>query len=478
MIMHTRIEFDSIGSLPIPGEAYYGIQSLRAKNNFSISGEKLHPVFIKNLAIIKKIAAITNYQANNLSGTVTNAICEACNEIIAGEFQTEFIVDTIQGGAGTSANMNMNEVIAHRASEILGGTKEKYDLVHPNDHVNCSQSTNDVFPSAGKLTVLELMPQLISNLSYLENLLEQKAIEFSDVIKMGRTQLQDAVPTTLGHSFKAYQSVVHRDIKHLIAITDEMYTLNIGATAIGNGINASVEYSSTIAENLARELQLPLKQADNLYDATQNVDSFVRVSGVIKTAAISLSKMSNDLRLLSSGPKTGFGEINLPARQNGSSIMPGKVNPVIPEVVSQVAFQIVGNDVTITMAAESGQLELNPFEPIIFRNLFSSIELLTNAVMTLADNCIVGITVNEKHCRDQVEKSVGIVTALCPFIGYKKASEVAKEALKTGLSIRQILLKRNWLTKEKIDDILDLRKLAEGNVPSNDTAAGALTEIH
>lgn len=476
--MHTRIEFDSIGSLPIPGEAYYGIQSLRAKNNFSISGEKLHPVFIKNLAIIKKIAAITNYQANNLSGTVTNAICEACNEIIAGEFQTEFIVDTIQGGAGTSANMNMNEVIAHRASEILGGTKEKYDLVHPNDHVNCSQSTNDVFPSAGKLTVLELMPQLISNLSYLENLLEQKAIEFSDVIKMGRTQLQDAVPTTLGHSFKAYQSFVHRDIKHLIAITDEMYTLNIGATAIGNGINASVEYSSTIAENLARELQLPLKQADNLYDATQNVDSFVRVSGVIKTAAISLSKMSNDLRLLSSGPKTGFGEINLPARQNGSSIMPGKVNPVIPEVVSQVAFQIVGNDVTITMAAESGQLELNPFEPIIFRNLFSSIELLTNAVMTLADNCIVGITVNEKHCRDQVEKSVGIVTALCPFIGYKKASEVAKEALKTGLSIRQILLKRNWLTKEKIDDILDLRKLAEGNVPSNDTAARALTEIH
>ena len=476
--MHTRIEFDSIGSLPIPGEAYYGIQSLRAKNNFSISGEKLHPVFIKNLAIIKKIAAITNYQANNLSGTVTNAICEACNEIIAGEFQTEFIVDTIQGGAGTSANMNMNEVIAHRASEILGGTKEKYDLVHPNDHVNCSQSTNDVFPSAGKLTVLELMPQLISNLSYLENLLEQKAIEFSDVIKMGRTQLQDAVPTTLGHSFKAYQSFVHRDIKHLIAITDEMYTLNIGATAIGNGINASVEYSSTIAENLARELQLPLKQADNLYDATQNVDSFVRVSGVIKTAAISLSKMSNDLRLLSSGPKTGFGEINLPARQNGSSIMPGKVNPVIPEVVSQVAFQIVGNDVTITMAAESGQLELNPFEPIIFRNLFSSIELLTNAVMTLADNCIVGITVNEKHCRDQVEKSIGIVTALCPFIGYKKASEVAKEALKTGLSIRQILLKRNWLTKEKIDDILDLRKLAEGNVPSNDAAVGAVTEIH
>lgn len=478
MIMHTRIELDSIGSLSIPSEAYYGIQSLRAKNNFSISGEKLHPIFIKNLAIIKKIAAVTNYHTNNLSSTVADAICEACNEIIAGKFQAEFIVDAIQGGAGTSANMNMNEVIAHRASEILGGTKEKCYLVHPNDHVNCSQSTNDVFPSAGKLTVLELMPQLISNLSYLENLLEQKAIEFSDVIKMARTQLQDAVPTTLGYSFKAYQSVVHRDIKHLIAITDEMYTLNLGATAIGNGINASVGYSSTIVKNLACELQLPLEQADNLYDATQNVDSFVRVSGVIKTAAISLSKMSNDLRLLSSGPKTGFGEINLPAKQNGSSIMPGKVNPVIPEVVSQVAFQIIGNDVTITMAAESGQLELNPFEPIIFRNLFSSIELLTNAVMTLADNCIAGITVNEEHCRDQVEQSVGIATALCPFIGYKKASEVAKEALKTGMSIRQILLNRNWLTKEKIDDILDLRKLAEGIVLSNDKATGALTEIH
>lgn len=476
--MRTRIELDSIGSLPVPGEAYYGIQSLRAKNNFSISGEKLHPVFIKNLAIIKKMAAIANYQEKKLSGTLADAICEASDEIIAGKFQAEFIVDAIQGGAGTSANMNMNEVIAHRASEILGGTKEKYDLVHPNDHVNCSQSTNDVFPTAGKLTVLELMPHLISNLLYLENLLEQKATEFSDVIKMGRTQLQDAVPTTLGHSFKAYQSAVHRDIQHLIAITDEMYALNIGATAIGNGINASAGYSSAIVKNLARELQLPLQQADDLYDATQNVDGFVRVSGVVKTAAVTLSKMCNDLRLLSSGPKAGFGEINLPAKQNGSSIMPGKVNPVIPEVVSQIAFQIIGNDVTITMAAESGQLELNPFEPIIFHNLFNSIELLTNAVMTLANNCIIGITVNEEHCRNQVEQSAGIATALCPFIGYKKASEVAKEALKSGNSIRNILLKRNWLNEAKIDEILDLKKLAEGIVPANDEITGVLSVTH
>lgn len=465
--MNTRIEFDSIGSLPIPNEAYYGVQSLRAKNNFSLSGEMLHPILIKKLALIKKVAALTNYQEKNLSASIAEAICKASDEIIAGHFQDDFIVDAIQGGAGTSANMNMNEVIAHRASEILGGTKETYELVHPNDHVNCSQSTNDVFPTAGKLTVLELLPQLISTLTSLEKTLERKATEFSNVIKMGRTQLQDAVPTTLGRSFKAYQSAVQRDIQQLTTITSEMYTLNIGATAIGNSINASAGYSATIAKNLAHELKLPLQQADDLYDATQNVDGFVRVSGVVKTAAITLSKMCNDLRLLSSGPKTGFGEINLPAMQNGSSIMPGKVNPVIPEVVSQVAFQIIGNDLTVTMAAESGQLELNPFEPIIFRNLFSSIELLTNAVMTLTDNCIIGITVNEVHCRNQAEQSPGIVTALCPLIGYQKASELAKESLQTGRSIRHILLEKNWLPTEKVNELLDLEKLAKGIVSSN-----------
>lgn len=464
--MHTRIESDSIGPLPIPSNAYYGVQTLRAKHNFSISGEKLHLSFIKNLAVIKKAAAITNFQEQNISADIAEAICKASDEIISGKFQEEFIVDAIQGGAGTSANMNINEVLAHRASEILGGTKDTYDLVHPNDHVNCSQSTNDVFPTAGKLTVLELMPHLINNLSYLENLLAQKADEFSDVIKMGRTQLQDAVPTTLGRSFKAYQSAVCRGIHHLLTVTDEMHTLNIGGTAIGNGLNTSPGYSATIVQNLANELKLPLKQANDLYDATQNADSFVQVSGAVKTVAVILSKMSNDLRLMSSGPKTGFSEINLPDKQNGSSIMPGKVNPVIPEVVSQVAFQIIGNDVTITMAAESGQLELNPFEPIIFRNLFSSIELLTNAALTLADNCIAGITANREHCLEQVERSAGIATALCPFIGYKRASEVAKESLKTEISIRTILLEKDWLSKEKIDEIIDLKKLAEGITPS------------
>lgn len=473
--MHPRIESDSIGTLPIPSNAYYGVQTLRAKHNFPISGEKLHLSFIKNLAVIKKAAAITNYQEQNISADIAEAICKASDEIIAGKFHAEFIVDAIQGGAGTSANMNMNEVLSHRASEILGGTKDTYDLVHPNDHVNCSQSTNDVFPTAGKLTILELMPNLITNLSYLENLLDQKAEEFSEVIKMGRTQLQDAVPTTLGHSFHAFQSAISRGIYHLIKATDEMHTLNIGATAIGNGINTSQGYSKAIVQNLAQELNLSLKQASDLYDSTQNVDSFVQVSGAVKTVAVILSKMSNDLRLLSSGPKTGFGEINLPDKQNGSSIMPGKVNPVIPEVVSQVAFQVIGNDVTITMAAEAGQLELNPFEPIIFRNLFSSIELLTNATLTLADNCIAGITVNEEHCLEQVEKSTGIATALCPFIGYKRASEIAKESLKTGLSIRTILLEKNWLNKEKIGEILDLKNIAEGKMPSINLSQSILT---
>lgn len=464
--MNTRLEYDSIGYLEIPEGAYYGVQSLRAKHNFSISGEKLHPSFIKHMAIIKKVAAQTNCQEKLLSRELADAISKACDEIADGHFQEDFIVDAVQGGAGTSANMNMNEVIAHRASEIMGGTKDSYDLIHPNDHVNCSQSTNDVYPTAGKLTVLELLSHLISSLSYLDVILGQKAHEFYDVIKMGRTQLQDAVPTTLGNSFKAYQSAVHRDLNHLTAIMTEMYTVNIGATAIGNSINASAGYTQTITGNLAKELNLPLRQADDLFDSTQNVDGFVRVSSAVKTAAVTLSKMSNDLRLLSSGPVAGFGEINLPAKQNGSSIMPGKINPVILEVVSQVAFQVVGNDVAITMAAESGQLELNPFEPIIFRNLFSSIELLTNAVQTLSINCVADITANRAHCLDQVERSAGIATALCPFIGYKNSSLLAIEALQTGRAVRTILLEKNWLSSEKIDTILNVRKLAAGITPS------------
>lgn len=458
--MNMRIEADSIGTLAVPTEAYYGVQSSRAKENFSITGTKMHPELISNLARIKKAAAVVNAQSGNLAVGKKDAIVQACDEIVAGYFHEAFIVDAIQGGAGTSANMNANEVIANRAIEILGGRKGDYRIVHPNDDVNLCQSTNDVFPTAGKMTVLQLLPELIAELEKLERALAVKAEEFAGVIKMGRTQMQDAVPTTLGRTFQAYQSFVKRDIRHLLSAAEEMKSLNLGGTAIGNAINATPEYLENITAFVSEEVGITFMQADDLFDATQNVDGFVRVSAAIKTAAVNLSKMSNDLRLLSSGPRAGIGEINLPAKQNGSSIMPGKVNPVIPEVVSQVAFRVIGNDLTITMAAESGQLELNAFEPIIFHSLFESIDCLAHAVATLTVNCIQGIQANEMVCYKQVEESAGIATALCPTIGYQKASAIAKESLKTGKTVRELVLEKGLLTIAETDSILDLKRMA------------------
>lgn len=364
-------------------------------------------------------------------------------------------MDPIQGGAGTSANMNINEVVANRAIEILGGEKGNYDIVNPNDHVNMCQSTNDVFPTAGKITAIKMIHQVILQLERLYNALIAKSFAFENILKMGRTQLQDAVPVRLGQCFNAYATMVSRDIDRLIKSLDEMKTVNLGATAIGTSINAPLSYVKNIIPTLKTVVNLDLKQARDLIDATQNIDCFVAVSGILKTCAVSLSKMCNDLRLLSSGPKTGIGEINLPAKQNGSSIMPGKINPVIPEVVSQVAFNVIGNDLTITMAAEAGQLELNAFEPILFYNLFESLETLSHAISTLVDNCIIGITANEDHCLELLEESVGIATALCPYIGYKKSAEIAKSSLKTGIPIRKLVLKNGILTKEKLDSILN-----------------------
>lgn len=364
-------------------------------------------------------------------------------------------MDPIQGGAGTSANMNINEVVANRAIEILGGEKGNYDIVNPNDHVNMCQSTNDVFPTAGKITAIKMIHQVILQLERLYNALIAKSFAFENILKMGRTQLQDAVPVRLGQCFNAYATMVSRDIDRLIKSLDEMKTVNLGATAIGTSINAPLSYVKNIVPTLKTVVNLDLKQARDLIDATQNIDCFVAVSGILKTCAVNLSKMCNDLRLLSSGPKTGIGEINLPAKQNGSSIMPGKINPVIPEVVSQVAFNVIGNDLTITMAAEAGQLELNAFEPILFYNLFESLETLSHAISTLVDNCIIGITANEDHCLELLEESVGIATALCPYIGYKKSAEIAKSSLKTGIPIRKLVLKNSILTKEKLDSILN-----------------------
>lgn len=453
--MKTRTETDSIGVMEVPADAYYGVQALRAKENFPITHQQLHPEFIKSMAKLKKAAAITNRDAGLLPLNIASAIMKACDDLIAGKFTDAFIVDAIQGGAGTSANMNANEVIANRAIEILGGTKGDYSLVHPNDHVNMAQSTNDIIPSAGKLTAITLLGDAIKELHRLYEALMDKAEEFDPILKMGRTQLQDAVPMRLGQSFHAYASVLHRDLLRLEDATHALEMLNMGGTAIGSSINVSPLYLKNICKNLNKITKGNFYPADDLFDATQNLDGFVSVSGVLKTCAVNLSKMCNDLRLISSGPKTGIGEINLPARQNGSSIMPGKINPVIPEVVSQVAFNIIGHDYTITMAAEAGQLELNAFEPVIFYTLFESIETLGHAAQTLTDNCILGITANEKHCKDLVNASAGIATALCPSIGYAASATLAKESLKTDVPVRELAIARGYVTTEEADKLLD-----------------------
>lgn len=453
--MKTRTETDSIGVMEVPADAYYGVQALRAKENFPITHQQLHPEFIKSMAKLKKAAAITNRDAGLLPLNIASAIMKACDDLIAGKFTDAFIVDAIQGGAGTSANMNANEVIANRAIEILGGTKGDYSLVHPNDHVNMAQSTNDIIPSAGKLTAITLLGDAIKELHRLYEALMDKAEEFDPILKMGRTQLQDAVPMRLGQSFHAYASVLHRDLLRLEDATHALEMLNMGGTAIGSSINVSPLYLKNICKNLNKITKGNFYPAADLFDATQNLDGFVSVSGVLKTCAVNLSKMCNDLRLISSGPKTGIGEINLPARQNGSSIMPGKINPVIPEVVSQVAFNIIGHDYTITMAAEAGQLELNAFEPVIFYTLFESIETLGHAAQTLTDNCILGITANEKHCKDLVNASAGIATALCPSIGYAASATLAKESLKTDVPVRELAIAKGYVTTEEADKLLD-----------------------
>ena len=457
--MLTRLEADSIGTMEVPAKAYYGVQSLRAKHNFNITGCPLHPAFINNLARIKKAAAITNMTAHVLDEQIGQAIIRACDEIIAGKLHSQFIVDAIQGGAGTSANMNANEVIANRAIELLGGKKGDYSIVHPNDHVNMAQSTNDVIPCAGKLTILELMPGLIQELKRLHKALMDKSIEFDDVVKMGRTQ--DAVPIRLGQSFEAYAAVIARDIRRLQQVEEEIRVLNIGATAVGTAINVNPIYLFHIIKNINLVCGTDCSQAEDLFDATQNLDGFVFTSSMLKTCAVNLSKICNDLRLLSSGPKTGIGEINLPPKQNGSSIMPGKINPVIPEVVSQVAYNVIGNDTTVTLAAEAGQLELNAFEPVVFYKIFESIDTMTGAVRTLIDNCIIGITANRKRCEQLVESSVSLATALCPYIGYKKAADIAKQSLETGIPVRELVQNSGLLTQEQLENGLNLLSMTQ-----------------
>ncbi|HEY4532857.1 MAG TPA: aspartate ammonia-lyase [Fusobacterium sp.] len=453
--MTFRLESDSIGSLQVPSEAYYGVQTLRAKNNFFITGYRLNPIFISSLAYVKKAAAICNMEAKTIQEDIAKAIIQAADEIISGKFRDQFVTDVIQGGAGTSMNMNMNEVIANRANEILGGKLGTYDKVHPNDHVNFGQSTNDVVPTSGKLTIQFLLRDLLKNLEDLYSTFQAKATQYDHIIKMGRTHLQDAVPIRVGQEFRAFSGPVKRDIERLKSAMHELSFVNMGATAVGTGLNADINYIQRVVEVLSEVTGFSFSQCEDLVDGTRNLDSFVYLSSILKTCAVNLSKTANDIRLMSSGPKAGIAELILPQEQPGSSIMPGKVNPVIPEVVNQVCFQIFGNDVTITKAAEAGQLELNVFEPVLFFNLFQSIQILTNGIRTFIDNCIAGIQVNEEDCKYWLTRSVGVVTALSPHIGYKVAAEIAKLSLKTGKPVYDLVLEQGLLEKEKLDIILN-----------------------
>ena len=451
-----RLEHDLLGERQVPADRYYGIQTLRAIENYAISGIPIsaYPKFIVALACIKKAAAQTNAELGLLSEEIAQAIAKACDEILAGRLHSEFVVDVIQGGAGTSTNMNANEVIANLALELIGYEKGRYDIIHPLNHVNMSQSTNDVYPTALRITLSIKLDELVSKMEQLRQSLHTKAGEFADVIKMGRTQLQDAVPMTLGQEFEAYAVMVGEDIQRIHEAQALIREINMGATAIGTGLNAHPDYARLVTARLRELTGVQVIESQNLVEATQDTGAYVQLSGVLKRVAVKLSKICNDLRLLSSGPRAGLGEINLPPVAPGSSIMPGKVNPVIPEVVNQVAFEVIGNDVTVTMAAQAGQLELNAMEPVIAFNLFRSIDMLAAACQTLAERCIDGITANREHCRRMVERSIGLVTALNPVLGYEKSTEIAKEALETGKSVYDVVLEKGYLTKAELDELL------------------------
>src|SRR5256885_8245696 len=452
----VRIEHDLLGDRAVPADAYYGIHTLRALENFPITGTaiSMYSDLVTALACVKQAAAIANCELGLIDDRRSVAIRLACEEIREGKLHDDFVVDVIQGGAGTSSNMNANEVICNRALEILGHSRGEYQHLHPLDHVNLSQSTNDVYPTAIKLALQLGIKRLLPEMSALRHACAEKALEFGDVLKVGRTQLQDAVPMTLGQEFSIYAVRRGEDEQRRREASDLIREINLGATAIGTGINAHPDYAPLVTTRLSEVSGVQLMSSPNLIEATQDAGSFVQLSGVLKRIAVKLPKTCNDLRLLSSGPRAGIGEINLPAVQAGSSIMPGKVNPVIPEFVNQIAFEVIGNDLTVSFAAEAGQLQLNAFEPIIAHSLFKSITHLRNGCLTLAERCVKGITANREHLRSSVENSIGVVTALNPYIGYANATEVAQEALATGRSVYDLVLEKKLLSKERLDAIL------------------------
>ena len=454
--MKTRKEHDFLGELDIPADVYYGVQTMRAVQNFRISNGTIShcPSLIRSYALVKKAAALANAELGVVPADLSKVICAACDELIAGKLHDQFPTDTFQGGAGTSVNMNVNEVIANRALEIMGHKKGEYEFCHPNNHVNCSQSTNDTYPTAFRIALHQELSELMKHMEYLQKGFAQKGVEFADVVKMGRTQLQDAVPMTLGQEFSAYATTIGEDIQRVDEARKLPLEISLGATAIGTGINAPTDYARVVCNHLRNLSGLKVVTSENLIEATWDTGCYVQISGVLKRFAVKLSKICNDLRLLSSGPRTGINEINLPRLQPGSSIMPGKVNPVIPEVVNQVCFDVIGKDVTITMAAEAGQLELNVMEPVIAHALFHAIERLKRSCDTLQDKCVSGITANRERCHALVINSIGIVTNLVPVIGYEKSAQVAKEALASGRSVADVVLEHKFLTKEQLDKLL------------------------
>ncbi|MDE0639866.1 aspartate ammonia-lyase [Bacillus altitudinis] len=450
-----RYEKDFLGEKEIPADVYYGVQTLRAKENFPITGYRMHEELIRAFAIVKKAAAQANMEVGRLYEGIGNAIVQASDEVIEGKFHEYFIVDPIQGGAGTSMNMNANEVIGNRALEIMGYQKGEYIHLSPNTHVNMSQSTNDSFPTAIHIAVLKQLDILLETMQAMHDVFQKKAKEFDHVIKMGRTHLQDAVPIRLGQEFEAYSRVLSRDIKRINQSKQHLYEVNMGATAVGTGLNADPRYIEIVVKKLADISGLPLVGAEHLVDATQNTDAYTEVSAALKVCMMNMSKIANDLRLMASGPRAGLAEIALPARQPGSSIMPGKVNPVMAELINQIAFQVIGNDHTICLASEAGQLELNVMEPVLVFNLLQSISIMNNGFRSFTDHCLADIEANEKRLKEYVEKSAGVITAVNPHLGYEAAARIAREAILTGQSIRDLCLQNDVLTEEELDIILN-----------------------
>lgn len=454
-----RKEHDFIGELEVPDNVYYGVQTMRAIDNFKITGQIIDPDFVQAFAKVKKATILANLATGRMPKEIGEALAQAADEIIAGQMLDQFPVDPIQGGAGTSVNMNVNEVLSNRALEIIGKPKGSYDIISPNNHANMAQSTNDAFPTSIKVCLSHKAKKLTASLDRLATELEKKAVEYKDILKMGRTHLQDAVPITLGQEMGSYASAVRRGIARINHAVDEIHVINMGGTAVGTGLNAEPAYITEVAKKLTEVTGEKYVTADNIIDATNNTDGFSDVSSAMKTTALVLIKMANDFRLMASGPRCGLNELKLPKRQPGSSIMPGKVNPVIAEVLDQACYQVVANDIAVSLGVENGQFELNVMEPVISFNMFNSMKFMTNAVNTFVDKLLIDLEPNKEQCQEWLDKSVGVVTAMLPHIGYENSAMIAKEAYNTGKPVREVILEKGLISKEKMDKILSPKQM-------------------